>query len=515
VKPLVTMRAALADEALLGQVLPGDSWAKWRIILIALVGEALTAPERRIWRQLTGRDREPGAMVEEALNLGGRRSGKTKASATLACWISGLNDHSDTLPAGERGVLPFLAVDQRQASIAFSYATAIFENSPLLRSMIVNRTGDTLNLNTRIDLEVRPALFRNVRGVTAVAAMVDEAAFLAAEGVNTDSEVLAALRPTLATTHGPLIVSTSPYAKRGEVWRLFQRHYGPAGDKAIVVVKGTSQELNPSLSPKVVARALERDDASARAEYLCEFRDDISALLSREAIRACIDVGVRERPPREHTRFSAFLDPAGGSGADSMCLCVASLEDGVVVIDAVRERRPRFSPESVVAEFSDLLKTYGISAVTSDRWGGDFLREPFRKRGIEVKLARKVKSDLYAAVVSTINSGKVRLLDDDRMVAQLASLERRTSRTGGRDVIDHPAYAGAHDDRANVVAGVVDVLLGKRIFDVLARPIVGPILFTGSPDSSDGYGDDEERAYRRSHPERQTGRQVFIGGIWP
>jgi hypothetical protein len=47
------------------------------------------------------------------------------------------------------------------------------------------------------------------------------------------------------------------------------------------------------------------------------------------------------------------------------------------------------------------------------------------------------------------------LLDDQRLVTQLSSLERRTARSG-RDSIDHPP--GAHDDVANCVAGVAAAL---------------------------------------------------------
>jgi hypothetical protein len=50
------------------------------------------------------------------------------------------------------------------------------------------------------------------------------------------------------------------------------------------------------------------------------------------------------------------------------------------------------------------------------------------------------------------NSGAVDLLEHDRLVMQLTSLERRTAR-GGRDSIDHAP--GAHDDIANSVAGAL------------------------------------------------------------
>jgi hypothetical protein len=57
----VSLRQALADPKLLGDALPGDSWAAWRTILIAAMGEELTSEEREVFAKLTGgRDREPG-----------------------------------------------------------------------------------------------------------------------------------------------------------------------------------------------------------------------------------------------------------------------------------------------------------------------------------------------------------------------------------------------------------------------------------------------------------------------
>jgi nicotinamidase-related amidase len=49
-------------------------------------------------------------------------------------------------------------------------------------------------------------------------------------GKDSDDEILNAVRPGLATTGGPLFMISSPYARRGELWRVFQKHYGGAGD---------------------------------------------------------------------------------------------------------------------------------------------------------------------------------------------------------------------------------------------------------------------------------------------
>ena len=113
--------------------------------------------------------------------------------------------------------------------------------------------------------------------------------------------------------------------------------------------------------------------------------------------------------------------------------------------------RPPFSPESVVAEFADLLKSYRVSDVTGDRYGGEWPREQFRKCGVQYELSQRPKSDLYRDFLPLINSRQVELLDLPRCIAQLCSLERRTAR-GGRESIDHAP--GAHDDIANAIAGL-------------------------------------------------------------
>jgi hypothetical protein len=63
-----------------------------------------------------------------------------------------------------------------------------------------------------------------------------------------------------------------------------------------------------------------------------------------------------------------------------------------------------------------------------------------------------------------LNSGKVELLDNSRLVVQIG-LERSTARCG-RDSIDHAP--GAHDDLANACLGAV----------VLAASRAGPIIIT-------------------------------------
>jgi len=451
-RKLITMREGLENPRYFAGLLSGPSWRAWRVLLIAIVGEKLTNHERSVFAALTGREHEPAEPVEEFWAIIGRRGGKTRAMAVLAAYVAACIDHRNVLAPGERGVLPIMAASTLQAGQAFNFVTGIFAASPSLKGLVENETSDTLSLSTGIDIQVRPASYRTIRGITAVAAVADEIAFWRSDdSANPDKEILKALRPSLATTGGLLACISSPHAKRGELYSTFKRNFGPNGHEAILVAKATSRTMNPSLSQKVVDRASEEDPDAASAEYGAEFRGDIDAFATREAVEACVEFGVFERAPLSSLLYFGFVDPSGGS-QDSMTIAIAHRESARGVLDAVREARPPFSPAAVVQEFAELAKLYRVSQVTGDRYAGEWPREQFRKQGITYEPSERSKSEIYVELLPLLNSGRVDLLDDQRMTAQLCGLERRTARSG-RNSIDHAP--GAHDDRINACAGAL------------------------------------------------------------
>lgn len=211
--PLVSMRAALSDENLLGKALPGESWAAWRVLLIAMMGEALTDEEGVIFTRLTGREREPLERVETFLGVIGRRGGKTRAAATLAVYLGTMVDYSGVLAVGERPVVLMLAQNQVQARITLGYALGLLNSIPMLTDLVASEAAETVMLKSGVALEVRSASFRGLRGVTCLACICDEAAFWYDESggsMNPDVEIMNAVRPGLATTGGPLIIISSP-----------------------------------------------------------------------------------------------------------------------------------------------------------------------------------------------------------------------------------------------------------------------------------------------------------------
>jgi hypothetical protein len=196
----------------------------------------------------------------------------------------------------------------------------------------------------------------------------------------------------------------------------------------------------------------------------------LCVMLFYRYLKFFLDMGIRmvrgPVPRGAATRYVAFVDPSGGSGEDSFSLAIAHRErsgaDSRVIVNAVRERKPPFSPSDVVAEFSKLLKSYHITKVTGDRWAAGFAAEAFKQHGIRYQPSVKTKSDLYVELLPLLNSGRVVLPRNERLVAQLVALERRTSRGTGRDSIDHPPRA--HDDLANAAAGAC-VVAAKPGYD--------------------------------------------------
>jgi len=233
------------------------------------------------------------------------------------------------------------------------------------------------------------------------------------------------------------------------MYKAYQQHFGPNGDPRILVAQGASRDFNPSLPQKVVDRAFDRDPVVANAEYGGQFRADLELFVAREIVEAAVDPRVYERAPMSGVSYVGFADPAGGSGADSMTAAVAHSENGLLVLDAVRERPPPFSPKAVVEEFANLFERYHISRIEGDHFAGQWAQEAFASCGIWYRVAKRTKTDIYRDLLAELNSRSVRLIDHSRLINQICGLERRT--LGGRDVIDHAR--GAHDDLVNAAFG--------------------------------------------------------------
>ncbi len=451
---------ALDDRNLLGaSIRDPDSWKPWRALLAAAFGLPPSSDELALYRACTGRTAPPGAPAAYLWLVIGRRGGKSFAMALIAVFLAVFKDWRRYLSPGERAIVLLVAADREQAKILHRYCQGIL-SPPILQSSVWNVTASEIELKGGVTIEVVTRSYRTVRGRSVCVAVLDELAFWRDDdSANPDAEVLSAIRASMATFGGDamVIAGSSPYARRGVLWDAFRRWFGK-DDARNLVWRAATRTMNPTVPQDFIDAEFERDAASANAEYGAEFRSDVAEFVSMDVLEACTADGVFELPPMSGASYVAFVDPSGGS-SDSMTLAIAHGDKfGIGILDCIREVRPPFSPEFVVDEFCTVLASYHVHNICGDRYAGEWAREPFRKRNVTYELSEKPKSDIYRDMLPLLNSRKVQLLDDRRLISQLHGLERRTAR-GGKDSIDHAP--GAKDDLANAVAGVLVLASGK------------------------------------------------------
>jgi hypothetical protein len=446
----------------------GAEWAAWRAFLAAVFGLPMTAEERAIYQQCTGRSVESATPAREAWVIAGRRAGKSRISALIAVYLACFKDWSAHLAPGERAVVMCLAADRKQAGVVLRFAKGLLESTPALANLVDHVTAESIHLTNGLAIEVHTSSFRAVRGYSIVAAILDELAFWPLEeSANPDTEVVTAIRPAMTTIPSALLIGiSSPYAQRGVLWDAYKRYYGKDSD--VLVWKAPTRVMNPTVSPAEITRAYELDPTSAAAEYGAEFRGDLSSFLTRDALDRVISRGVTERPPVPKHKYVCFVDLAGSQRAsgDSITCAIAHAERRMLglklphyVLDVVREWKPPLANLSaIVGEIVELAKLYGIRQVVGDNRFGQFGVQLFDHVGkavgwpVRYVVTQHVKNALYLSLLPLVNEGRVELVDAPKLFAQALALERRTGRVG-QDVVDHPGHG--HDDVINAVAGAI------------------------------------------------------------
>lgn len=440
-----------------------SSWTAWLAALRVLYGLRIPQPYHSLIKTCTGRDpaKMPKTGFDTTLFLTGRRSGKSRISAIITAFEAILAGHEHKLAKGEFGVVPVLAPSKSQARIVSNYVRGIFYSTDLLKNEIVNETKESFELKNRISIEILAGDWRTIRGFTLVAAVIDEAAFFGLDSdskIRSDQELVRAIKPALASIQGRLIAISSPYAKRGWCHSTHKRHWGQ-NDSNTLVWNCPSRTMNPSLSQQIIDDALAEDYQAAQSEYMGLFRDDVGIFLPPEVIERCVVAGQFELLPRPSIPYFGFADLSGGR-VDDATLAIGHKQDRKVIVDFLRRWKPPFSPQYVIGEMVQHLRRYSLRRVTGDNYAAEFVAQGFEAQSIRYRKSEKNKSALYLELLPRICSQEIELPDDETLIKQLCSLERRT-RSGGKDIIDHPP--GGHDDLANAIAGVADIAASRQI----------------------------------------------------
>jgi hypothetical protein len=254
----MTLIEALNDRNLFQPHFKSKSWNPWRTFLKALTAEKPSDSDLELFKSCTGRTAWPTAPSTEATLIVGRRGGKSRILGLIATYLACFKDYSPFLAPGEVATIAVLAADRDQARTIFRYVRGLIRDVPLLKPLIVSSDAETIVLSNRVHIEITTASFRTARGYSFACVLCDETAFWRSDeaSANPDVEILRALRPGLATIPGAmLLLASSPYGKKGELYNAFRRHYGK-DDARVLVWKADTKTMHPSFPQRIIRRGL-------------------------------------------------------------------------------------------------------------------------------------------------------------------------------------------------------------------------------------------------------------------
>lgn len=241
----ITILDCMRDRNLFGRSFRGDSWEAWKSFLAALFALPMTEEQLTIFRECTQRETPPEDGTNEAWLVCGRRSGKSRIMALCAVYLAVFHDWSEFLASGERGTLMVIAGDRKQARSIMRFCLGLLK-CPMLRPLVEReQRGEIIDLTNRISIEIHTCSFRSVRGYTCVAALLDKLAFWPMEeSTCPDTEVIAAIKPSMATVPGAMLIcASSPYGRRGALWDNYRQHFGKADSNKLVASAHQGNEL--------------------------------------------------------------------------------------------------------------------------------------------------------------------------------------------------------------------------------------------------------------------------------
>jgi hypothetical protein len=308
--------------------------------------------------------------------------------------------------------------------------------------LIESETVDTIELKNRITLEVQAASAARSRGFTAIAICLDESCFLkSGDAIDSDADLMTALRPSLMTTRGPMLLTSTPGAPLGMAHKLFKRHYKPDGSPRCLVANGGTLDFNPSIEQSVIDQAYEDDPEAAEAEIGGKFRTPMSAYLPRAVIERAIDqniVPLRRRHPGISYRM--YVDTASGVGKDSFTYCVGHVAPGgdrnFIIIDELQERQPPFNVDDTVRDVCAAAKFWGTH-VMGDQYGRPLI-STFARHGVQYTINPWSTSEVYLHARVSWTAGNIVLPVFERVTEkateQFLSLRRKVH-PGGRETV--------------------------------------------------------------------------------
>jgi len=307
----------------------------------------------------------------------------------------------------------------------------------------------------RVGFRVYAASVAGVSGFTGIFVFCDEVAKWQDRetGVNPASQVLASVRPTMATQReARIVLSSSPFGMLDAHYDAFEE-----GDTPFQVTAFAETWIaNPTLT-EAETRAMEPDEATWLREYAAIPQAEAETSLLTEFL---IDRGTRplegDLPPIDGWTYVAAMDPATRVNAWTLVIAGQDLEQKRHVVLA-REWVPKPSlpldPRTVLAEIALHLRTYGLDLAYTDQHAVEMLRamaDDVHISLVEAPWTPTTKREGYEHLLKLAQASRLGLPLDPQVKADLLGIRKVITRSGVQYQLAE--IRGRHSDYAPAIA---------------------------------------------------------------
>jgi hypothetical protein len=431
----------------------------------------------RWWRKAIARWYRKGCR--QLVARVGRRGGKSSTLSRLAV-AEALYGHHD-VPPGDLAYAAIISTDRREAVGRLRTIQAILNalgvayepvpHTPLAIYIDEERSdGEPY----RVGFRVFTASIAGVSGFTAFFVLCDEVSKWKDEdtGANPGREVLASVRPTMATQrNGRIVLSSSPFGMLDAHYDAFE-----AGETPFqAVAYAPTWEANPSVT-EADTHGLEPDEAIWLREYKAVPQAEIESSLLTEvlinaatrAIRRITEADLKRHPGITHAdvpyeegrRYVATMDPATRRHVWTLTLATQGYDRKRRIVLA-REWRPQpglpLVPSVVLREIAAHLKPYGTRTVLTDQASADALAELGRQAGLVVLSEPWTQPEIRRTsehVLKLLQEGLLELPPDPMVKMDLLGIRKVLTRNGVR--YEFAEQRGRHSDYAPAILRAVD-----------------------------------------------------------
>jgi hypothetical protein len=386
----------------------------------------------------------------------GRRGGKSSSFSRLMV-VEALYGHHD-IPPGDTGVGAIISTRLDEAAQRLATIQSILDALEIpYRPWGAGVMGIRI-IGRRVGFRVYAASITGVSGFTGIFVLCDEVAKWRDRdtGVNPAGQVLASVRPTMATQENARIaLSSSPFG-------MLDAHYDAyeEGETAFQCTAfAPTWVANPTLTEEET-KAMEPDEGVWLREYAAIPQAEAeTSLLTELLIDRAMRAEAGDLPFCEGWSYVAAMDPATRTNAWTLTVAGQDREERRHVVLA-REWVPKpglpLDPLTVLAEVAIHLAAYGLDTAYTDQHAVEMLRAMANQRKltlIEAAWTPTTKREGYEHVLKLAQANRLGLPLDSQVKADLLGIRKVITRSGVQYQLAE--VRGRHADYAPAIAMAV------------------------------------------------------------